>query len=188
MEKGIAEWIGIDLSYTSPSICVLGDDFLSSKFYFMNSVKKICVSAKNYEGTRMQSSDFLTEMEKYKFVSDWALRCIRPHFRKGHTRISMEGYSFGSTGLVFNIAENGGILKYRLMTELGEFPILVPPKTAKKHYTGNGNANKEAMIWHLQKTENVDIVKHLSMSKLGSPAHDIVDSYAVAITAKRLSE
>ena len=51
--------IAIDYSYTSPSVCYLGDTFTDSKFYFMNSVKKVCVSALNYEGTLLKKENFV---------------------------------------------------------------------------------------------------------------------------------
>ena len=57
----------------------------------------------------------------------------------------MEGYSFGSTGRVFNIAENTGILKYNLWAALIHFDVLAPT-TVKKFATGSGSASKVDMF------------------------------------------
>lgn len=178
----MSSYIGIDYSYTSPSICILGDDFRSSKFYYMNSVKKVCIQALNYEGTRLVKDDFLYDVERYAFVSEWAMQRILKHYVKGETKFFLEGFSFGSSaGLVFNIAENAGTLKYRLHNELGEIPTLIAPKSAKKFYTGNGNCGKDGMVMQLFNSEKVDVMKELGMTgTIKSPVHDIVDSYAIA--------
>lgn len=175
-------YIGIDYSYTSPSVCILGEDFRSSQFYFMNSVKKVCIKYNNYEGTRLVKEDFLHDVQRYDFVSNWAMSKIKQHYKPGETKIFMEGFAFGSTtGLVFNIAENGGTLKFKLHKELGEYPTLIAPTSAKKFFTGSGKCGKDGMVMALWKNEGVNVMKDLGLDgKVRSPVHDIVDSYAIA--------
>lgn len=173
--------IGIDYSYTSPSICILGENFIDSRFYFLNGSKDVCVERENYNGKHVTKKEFKSEVQRYDFISDWAMSVIKKYFSKDGCIIGLEGFSFGShTGLVFNIAENGGLLKYKLFKELDYHPILIPPTSIKKFWTGKGNCNKQAMVDTLKSREGVDIVNYMNMSKLKSPAHDIVDSYAVA--------
>ncbi len=47
----------------------------------------------------------------------------------------LEGYSFGSKGKVFHIAENTGILKYKIHN-MGVPLEVIPPTTVKKFATG----------------------------------------------------
>lgn len=172
---------GIDYSYTSPSICVLGDDFKSSFFYFANANKKVCVKALNYEGTLIQKY-WADNVDRYETLAKWSVEKIQQHWEAG-SKIILEGYAFGARGsMLFNIAENAGLLKYHLKKSFGLHPEIVAPTAVKKHWTGKGNANKEAMVQTLLDKEGIDIVKWMQMSKLASPAHDIVDSYAIART------
>ena len=112
--------------------------------------------------------------ERYDKISNWALECVND------CMVAIEGYSFGSTGrAVFNIGENGGLLKHKLWVK--HIPIrLVPPQTIKKFATGKGTATKEKMYeaW-LQDTE-LDIKEIIQPKrKLGSPTTDIVDAYFI---------
>lgn len=176
-------YIGIDYSYTSPSVCILGKDFLSSKFFFMNGTKKVCVSNLNYEGVHFDKKNFKRDIDRFDHVSDWAIDKIANYYKPNQTEIYMEGYSYGSSvGKVFNIAENAGLLKYKIYRNWGLAPELLAPTSVKKFFTGIGNCGKDGMVFALQKNEGVNIMAHLKMTgtKIASPAHDIVDSYAVA--------
>lgn len=173
--------IGIDYSYTSPSICILGDDFQSSLFYFANSNKKVCVKARNYEGFLIEK-DWVDNVDRYERLALWAVEKIQQHWEPD-SKIILEGYAFGARGgMLFNIAENAGLLKYHLKRSFGRHPEIISPTAVKKHWTGKGNANKEAMVQTLLDKEGVDVVSWMQMNKLASPAHDVVDSYAIART------
>ena len=92
----------------------------------------------------------------------------------------MEGYSFGSKGrALFQIAENGGILKYRLQEKYGQIEV-IPPANIKKFATGKGNADKEKMYEQFKKDTNIDLMKALDQETLASPVTDIVDAYYIA--------
>lgn len=172
--------IGIDYSYTSPAVCILGDSFVNSRFYFCNAKKKHAVEARNYKGTLIEKG-WRNDAERYEFLARTICQNIQPHVN-AETKIIMEGYAFGaSAGLSFNIAENGMMLKYHLWKCFGIYPEVVPPTMVKKFWTGKGNSKKEAMVETLKEKEGVDILEWLYMDKLDSPAHDIVDSYAIAL-------
>jgi hypothetical protein len=178
---------GIDYSYTSPAICVLGENFETSKFYFANQNKKLCYNALNYEGTLLEK-DYADSVDRYEKISLWAVSKIQQHWVEG-SKIYLEGYAFGARGgLLFNIAENGGMLKYHLKKAFGVHPIIVAPTAVKKDFSGKGNANKEGMVQNLLDKEGINIVQWMQMNKLGSPAHDVVDSYAIALLGKHLEE
>ncbi len=93
--------------------------------------------------------------------------------------IFIEGYSYGSKGLVFNLAENMGTLKHKLYKANKEVRIIVPG-VIKKLATGKGNANKVKMYEQFVKDTGVDLMKLYEQKKLNNPVTDIVDSFYVA--------
>jgi Holliday junction resolvasome RuvABC endonuclease subunit len=91
-----------------------------------------------------------------------------------------EGYSFGSKGMVFNIAEAMGMYKYRLFMQTGQHVRLVAPSTVKKYATTKGNAKKPQMVESFIAETGVllhDILGKRSLTV--SPISDIVDSYYI---------
>lgn len=172
-------YIGIDYSYTSPAICILKNNFKDSQFYYAN-YNKVLNNTPNIVGYKLDS--VLKETERYDEIARWAYNIIKPF--KDTCIVGLEGYSFGSSkSLVFNIAENVGILKFYLFT-LGIKPIIISPTTNKKFFSGSGRSNKEDMRQALIQREGVDIVDYMQLKTLKSPAHDIVDSYALSLCVK----
>ncbi len=173
--------IGIDYSYTSPAICILGNDFKTSEFHFATYHDKLADGYRNCKGFLLNSA--LSDTERYREIARWAAGVVRDTMQAGvEVKVAMEGYSYGSSrSLTFNIAENAGILKLYLL-ELGIKPTIIPPTTAKKVFSGSGRCDKEGMRQALLEREDVDIVDWMGYKILKSPAHDIVDSYAIALT------
>ncbi len=93
-------------------------------------------------------------------------------------KIFIEDYSYGSKGKVFNLAENAGLLKYK-MWDVGYRFELVPPTVLKKFATGKGNADKEGMYEAFVSQTGVNLQKIMFPDRktLASPVTDIVDSY-----------
>lgn len=178
-------FIGIDYSYTSPAICILGDNFEASQFYYATYHEKLAEGYKNCHGHLLNSA--LEGVERYREIARWGAGIVALYQRLtdfGEMMVGMEGYSFGSSkSLTFNIAENAAILKLYLL-DLGITPKIIAPTSAKKFFSGSGRANKEDMRNALVEKEGVDIVDWLGLKTLKSPAHDIVDSYAIALTTK----
>ena len=95
--------------------------------------------------------------------------------------IFIEGYSFGSKGqAIFQIAENCGILKYRLDYEKDFIYDTIVPSVVKKFASGKGNADKEKMYDSFKKETKIDLKKIFDMEKLNNPVTDIIDSYYIA--------
>ena len=93
---------------------------------------------------------------------------------------TFEGYSFGSKGQgLFQIAENCGILKYRLMDSHIPYETIVP-SVVKKGATGKGNADKDKMYEAFCKDTKTDLKKVFDTEKVGNPISDIVDSFYIA--------
>ena len=128
---------------------------------------------KNILGT--EHIEYKNPIERFENLSSWALSIIN---NLTDPQIFIEGYSFGSKGqAVFQIAENGGILKYRLKEY--NYRILVP-SVIKKFATGKGNADKQMMYEQFTKDTNTNLMKAFDIPTLNNPITDIVDAYYIA--------
>ena len=173
--------VGIDYSLNSPAICIAGDDFDFNKcsFHFLTSKKKhIGQFGKNIFG--YEHKEYNTPIERFTNISSWALDIIHKH-KKDTAKVFIEGYSFGSKGqAVFQIAENCGILKYRLQMSPTILYDTIVPSVVKKHASGKGNADKQLMYDSFLNHTGADLLKAFDMGKLNNPVTDIVDSYYIA--------
>lgn len=170
---------GLDWSMTCPAICVYDTSkefkFSNCQFFFYTNKAKYDVSVGNVHGFMM--SDWDNEQERFDNISEWALTILKKYNIK---QVCLEGYSMGSSaGRVFNIAENIGLLKWKMWKAGIEF-ITPAPTQVKKHFTGKGNAKKELMYESLTAAQtDVKIVDLLKCKSGDSPVSDIVDSYAM---------
>jgi Holliday junction resolvasome RuvABC endonuclease subunit len=129
--------------------------------------------------TGFEHKEYDTPIRRFSQISDWVYELIEDTI---HTEqlVYIEGYSFGSKGqAVFQIAENCGILKYRLQQMRIEYDTVVP-SVVKKGATGKGNADKDLMYESFSKETNTDLKKMFDVQKIGNPVSDIVDSFYIA--------
>ena len=173
--------VGIDYSLNSPAICIAGDnfDFNKCSFHFLTSKKKhIGKFGKNIFGYEIK--EYNTPIERFSNISTWALDIIHKH-KSNTAKVFIEGYSFGSKGqAVFQIAENCGILKYRLQMSPSMLYDTIVPSVVKKYASGKGNADKQLMYDSFKEHTKKDLMKMFDMQKLNNPVTDIVDSYYIA--------
>ena len=137
------KFVGIDYSMSCPAIAVYDGDpssfhFETTFFTFLNDTKKFQITKDNVQG--MNHKTWQNDIERYCNIANWAIDCIG-----SVDMVFLEGYAFGAKGNVFNIAENTGILKYKLQ-QLGNQYMVIPPTEVKKYATGKGNAKKEMML------------------------------------------
>lgn len=172
-------YAGIDYSLTSPSICIYNDKMGSFSFercmiYFLTDVKKLQnLFLGNVRGEGFGGYD--TECERYDTISDWAIQYLI-----GCTMVGLEDYAFAAKGRVFHIAENTGILKYKLYQQ--GIPVdMISPSAVKKKATGKGNSDKEAMYQSFVSETGVMLKDIITPNKkdVGNPVSDIVDSYYI---------
>ena len=179
--------VGIDYSLNSPAICIADDnfDFNKCSFHFLTSKKKyIGKFGKNIFGYEIK--EYNTPIERFTNISTWALDTIHKH-KSNTAKVFIEGYSFGSKGqAVFQIAENCGILKYRLQMSPSMLYDTIVPSVVKKHASGKGNADKQLMYDSFTKHTGVDLMKMFDMGKLNNPVTDIIDSYYIAKVGSEL--
>jgi hypothetical protein len=173
--------VGIDYSLNSPAICITNNsfDFNKCSFHFLTSKKKhIGNFGKNIFG--YEHKEYNTPIERFTNISSWALDIIHKH-KKDTAKVFIEGYSFGSKGqAVFQIAENCGILKYRLQLSPSILYDTVVPSVVKKFASGKGNADKQLMYNSFLNHTGADLLKAFDMGKLNNPVTDIIDSYYIA--------
>jgi Holliday junction resolvasome RuvABC endonuclease subunit len=167
--------IGIDYSLTSPAVCINDEGDLM--FYYLTNKKKwIGQMAKNIIGYEHQEYD--TPIKRFSQISDWVFDILKDTFHK-QQEVFIEGYSFGSKGQgIFQIAENCGILKYRLQENKIPYDTVVP-SVVKKGATGKGNADKDMMYEAFVKETNIDLKQIFDTEKVGNPISDIADSYFI---------
>lgn len=169
---------GIDLSLSSPSICIFSGtefDFKNCYFYFLTSKNKLG----RFYNPRLIGSvfeQFNTQEHRYHNISGWILKALAIH----HVfQVYIEDYAFAATGRVFHIAENAGVLKYRLWSNQYEV-FSIAPTTIKKFATGKGNANKELMQVAFINETNYHLKNVLGLTdKQWNPSSDIIDSYFI---------
>jgi len=169
---------GIDYSLCGPAICISDMSqtfsFYSCQFYFLTSTKKYAHQIKtNIKGETFSS--YNEEIERYETIADWASDKV-----SGCKHIALEGYAYNATGRVFHIAENTGVLKYKLYQQ--SIPVdIIPPSEVKKFATGKGNANKEKMYAAFFEETGVPLANFMGMTPVNvkSPLSDIIDSYYI---------
>ena len=171
---------GIDYSLRGPAVClykpVEGKKFSheNCSFYFLTDNKRQSqFSSTQIFGERL--SDWGSDEERYESLADWAIDIVM-----GATAIGIEGYAFGAQGRVFQIAENTGILKYKLY-QLGIPVTIIPPSEVKKYATTKVNADKNLMYSAWIADTGIDLKGLLTPKKQdsGSPVSDIVDSFYI---------
>ena len=177
---------GIDFSYGSPSIVVYDNTkeftFENCKFFNLNKTKKVQGIHSNIEINGF--ADWDTTEERFYGIATWAMDILQ-HHKVEHVQI--EGYAMGaSSGLVFQIAENTGLLKHYMWKAGIKFDAIAPT-AVKKSFTGKGNAKKEQMIEEFTRRTGVDISQMIGVnSPTTKPVDDLVDSYAILTTSQYL--
>ena len=164
--------IGIDYSLTSPAVCVNNGNLMF--FYLTNKKKWIGQQSEDIIG--YEHKEWTDPIQRFKNISDFVIDIL---FQTYNPKIFIEGYSFGSKGQgLFQIAENCGILKYRLLQKGYPYTTVVP-SVVKKGATGKGNADKDMMYEAFVKETKIDLKKLFDTEKVGNPISDIVDSYFI---------
>ena len=181
--------IGIDYSLSSPGVCVNTSKgefkYEDCSFYYLTGTKKYDNTFKDndvrYVGTGHKL--YTSEPERYNNIANWVIDIIKSYVYKSYYPkeqpiIQIEDYSYGSTGRVFHIAENLGLLKYKLKMECGWDYTLLPPSVIKKFATDKGNANKDLMLEAFEKDTSVNL-ELLFDTKSKSPITDVADAYFI---------
>lgn len=164
--------IGIDHSYTSPAICVTNQQI--STWYYLNGTKKRIIrdEALRVYGTLLP--DFVDDIAKFDFISDWVLEIVQQY---PDQQINIEGYAMNAMGRTFQIGENTGLLKYKLL-RAGRQYNLIAPTVVKKFATRSGNASKSLMEIAFKNYSEIDFRALTNQpDKAENPSSDLIDAY-----------
>tara|TARA_B100000085_G_scaffold95239_1_gene86394 strand:+ start:283 stop:750 length:468 start_codon:yes stop_codon:yes gene_type:complete len=143
-------------------------------FYLTNKKKWTGQMSEDIIG--YEHKEWTDPIQRFKYISDFVFDIIGSLI---NPEIFIEGYSFGSKGQgLFQIAENCGILKYRLLQKGYSYNTVVP-SVVKKGATGKGNADKDMMYEAFVKETNIDLKKIFDTEKVSNPLSDIADSYFI---------
>lgn len=166
---------GVDYSMTCPAVTVYSGgafSFQNCKSYYRTGLDRYVGNYSNISGSAIQ--EYSSEIDRYVNHAKWVVSLVQ-----GCSLVAIEGYSMGSRGKVFHIAENTAILKYFL--EQNKIPyVSVPPTRVKKHAC-KGNASKEEMYDAFVNLTKTDLRKVMGFTakKIASPITDVVDSYYI---------
>jgi hypothetical protein len=201
--------VGIDFSINSTAVCLKSADEIKL-FSFVPNYKKTLSAFKMHEeisefvdivSYQKESSvkdpieDQSVKLSNADILSYTIIKSIKP-FIEGIPDIRIEGFSFGSKGNSFiDLITYNTFLKTKLILEWGHCISVVSPKTVKKLYTGNGNANKVDMIKKYLEIGSGTFHEKLSSlnlklepnSTIPKPLDDLVDSVALSEIALPLS-
>lgn len=172
---------GLDLSYNSPAICVWNSDdphdFDHIRFYNLGRVKKLEGTHGHGNVNVMVQEPFENDEERFRRVANWVKAVL---VSEGVTHACLEGYAMGAaTNNICQTAECCSLTKQN-MNLLGIPFEIVPPSTAKKYFTGKGNAKKPEIISQFTAMMGYDLVKSMDItSKDMKPVDDIADSYSM---------
>ena len=169
---------GIDYSLTSPAVCTFVGGgvfrFEDCSFFYLTDIKKYARTfMENIHGKMF--SEYNEESERYCTISDWAVQKV-----VGCEQVALEDYAYsrGHAGRVFHIAENTGVLKYKIW-KTGTPMDVFSPTLIKKYATGKGNAKKDQMYESFFEDTGVDLMCTMGMDNVRSPLSDVVDSYFI---------
>lgn len=148
--------------------------FRECLFFFLSDVKKNQRPfGRNITGEPF--TRYTEDLQRYDSISEWAIQKT-----VGCDQVALEGYAYGAKGKVFHIAENTGVLKYKMYQNSMPLEIVEPTKV-KKFATGKGNASKTDMYASFTQETLVDLAKLIQPDReeIGNPLSDIVDAYYI---------
>ena len=194
--------IGIDFSINSTAVTINKDGELTI-FSFVPNYRSELAGSKmhkalsdliyviSYEkggNTKDALADQRIKLLNADNLSDKILEAIKPIILE-IPEIRIEGFSFGSKGNSFiDLVSFNTFLKVKLIQTYGHCIDVVPPKSLKKTYTGNGNASKCDMLRKFLEVKDtpfkerlvelgLDRVEEFTLPK---PIDDIIDSIALS--------
>lgn len=207
--------IGIDFSLNSPATCIRnskGDYIFISFFNFgdriWDDIKKMpkafqvhqeLIESETILGfpyyRDVKADSFLIrereKLEDCKSIANLIVNALVSFFGVSNTHVSLEGFSYGSTGNSFiDIVQYNSFLRSLLLDAYGSSNISILQPSHVKKTAGKGNANKHYMIKAFQDDvfndkdlRNTKLWKYVQgkdfSTKIPKPLDDLVDSYFI---------
>lgn len=207
--------IGIDFSLNSPAICVKNHEGKYVFITFFNFGDRIWDDTKKmpkafevhkeliddnailgfpYFRNIAADSFLIREREKLedcKSIANLITNSLITFFGTSDTHVSLEGFSYGSTGNSFiDIVQYNSFLRAALLETYGSDKISIFQPSHVKKLAGKGNANKHYMIKAFQDDvlndkalRNTKLWKYVQgkdySQKIPKPLDDLVDAYFI---------
>ncbi len=166
---------GIDYSISAPAVVkakldnnfkIVDLDYIS----FSKTLKQCKVDSKLLHNDKKK---FANNFERILFLKNTINEFM--YGSDAPTYVSIEGYAYGATGNVFDIAEATALTKSNVY-EHGSALRIYTPSAIKKFATGKGTAKKVSMLEAYNAYEDLKIdVDHLKL--LDNPQEDIIDAF-----------
>lgn len=172
---------GIDYSMSCPALVIGQQGSSYDDLLFFSFAKKKKHQSIQKQITLFNYPEYLCEQERYDKISSMFIDTL---IKYKVDKVLMEGYSYGSSaGLVFQIAENTEVLKYKMYMANIPFDVMAPTQI-KKAFCGRGNANKGMMFTkfrddHCPYDIHNAIGEKSNPNEIGNPVSDLVDAYAI---------
>jgi len=163
--------VGVDPSINSTGLYVMGLDekTLDVDYYEHRGFTQVKKN-ESADIIYFKKKEFENNIEQYNWMKEEIF-----NFIACADYVAIEGYSYNSTGKIFDMAEFIGCLKYHLY--VSNIPIRIyEPAVVKMYATGNGNCDKIRMCDEYDKLKDGQTdLSHLPQYK--NPKEDIVDAY-----------
>ena len=196
--------IGLDISLTSPGICVFDNSTNEYTLYYSRQRRRDPVQVqwdgiynekhvvlrflemRQYSRQREERKRHTIETPRWAVYNDKSnIICqVLGQYPSAESELYIEGYSFMSQGgsAPTKLYEFGGVLRTKLY-ELGYSIIEVPPTRIKSLFTGSGRSKKRDMYnkWISLGLPNLyDLFSFPKVPKhVPKPIEDIVDAFAL---------
>lgn len=162
----------IDFSMSSPGVVVVIDS--TPHFLAISNHKKIASLNNDKFNLEVQLyPPYKNNIDRFDKLTDIIINFLIKH---NVTLVNIEGYSYGSSGTVFEIGENTGIMKWKLLKNNIAINV-ISPASIKKYATGKGNASKIELGIAFTENIGINFDDYFKLSKFKSPFSDLVDAY-----------
>jgi hypothetical protein len=195
--------IGIDFSINSTAITINSEKGISMMSFVPNmdiekSAWKVhkriqnlvqILSYKKDNSSKDSFEDQRIKIRNADALSSLIIGTIGEDNLKRVDRINIEGFSYASKGSAFiDLITYNTFMKCKLYSIVGDKLFVIPPKTVKKWYTGNGNATKCDMLRsYLNKNDNdlSSLIREIvnvteDEFNIPKPIDDLIDSIALS--------
>ena len=141
--------ISVDLSIQSSSFAVYDGNKTKLYVYTNKTKKSFRIDTPTIKLTVIPHPKDLPEddFQRYMVLADGLFYYMYQNLCDD-TKVYLEGYSYASKGLVFNISEFCALFKRQLYPHY--IPTIVPPSEWKKAIVGKGNATKEEVADYIR--------------------------------------
>jgi len=188
--------IGVDLSLTSPGLCVYKElERVCIAYYY--PIRKREYGLKKDLTYKWRDIDHVMQlrpwrplvvsemslMERYDRITEDIVQSIHVNLQhQPQVHIRMEGYAFNAaSSSLSKLHELGGILKHKFYQQNWTYEE-IPPTKLKKQFSGTGSATKTDMYSCFVKKGFPPLLHtfHLEKGKdIANPVQDIVDACAL---------